>query len=100
MPKSKLSVSHSLGVEEAKARLVRLATETKEKTDGLVEDLEDSWNGDTGNFQFSIMGMKISGKVEVEAAEARLEVDFPLTALPFKGQFEKEILEKAKKLLA
>lgn len=79
---------------------MRLAAETKEKPDGLVEDWEDSWNGDTGSFHFSVMGMKISGRVEVEAAGARLEVEFPLTALPFKGQFEREILEKAKKLLA
>lgn len=100
MPKINLSIPHTLGTEEAKQRINKLATETKKQFGGMVTDLEESWTNDTGNFKFRAMGMAVAGRLDVEPAQVRIELGFPLAALAFKSRIEQEITSKAKALLA
>ena len=100
MPKTHLTIPHALGSEEAKKRIARLAAETQQQSGGMVKDLKESWSGDSGQFQFRVMGMEISGQVGVKPAAVEIDITFPLAALPFKGTIEEEITERAGELLA
>ena len=100
MPKMALTISHSLGTEEAKRRITNLVAETQKQFGGMISDLEESWSGDTGSFHFRVMGFAIAGRLEVEPALVQIEISFPFAALPFKSRVETEILSQAKALLA
>jgi hypothetical protein len=100
MPKTHLTIPHSLGIEEARKRIARLAAETQQQSGGLVKDLKESWAGDTGHFDFRVMTMAISGQVDVKPAAIEIDITFPIAALPFKSTLEEEIQDRAGELLA
>ncbi|MEO6183094.1 MAG: polyhydroxyalkanoic acid system family protein [Verrucomicrobiota bacterium] len=100
MPAIKLSVPHKLSTNEAKQRITKLIAETKEKFGGQVSDLQESWNENHGTFRFKAMGFSVSGDLYVEPTVARVEINLPFAALPFKSRLEEELSGKAKALLA
>ncbi|MEO5802256.1 MAG: polyhydroxyalkanoic acid system family protein [Verrucomicrobiota bacterium] len=100
MPAIKISIPHKLGTEEAKHRILRLITETKDKFGNQVSDLDESWNENHGTFRFKAMGFNVSGDLEVEPSIVRAEINLPFAALPFRGRLENELTAKAKELLA
>jgi hypothetical protein len=100
MPSMTLSVPHNLGTEEATRRIVHLIAETKEHFGGMISDVNESWSGSTGTFNFRAMGFAVAGKIQVDASSVTIEIDFPFAALPFKSRVEKEILTQAQSLLA
>ncbi len=100
MPAIKLSVPHNLGADEAKQRIAQLITETKGKFGDQVSDIEESWNENHGTFRFKAMGFSVSGDLHVEANVARVEINLPFAALPFKSKIENDLSVRAKTLLA
>lgn len=100
MPAIKLSVPHNLSADEAKQRIVKLISETKEKFGDQVSDLEESWNGNQGTFRFKAMGFSVSGDMYIEPSNARVEINLPFAAMLFKSRIENELSAKAKTLLA
>src|SRR4051794_4653124 len=100
MPQMKLSVSHDLGTEEAKRRIAKLITDTKEHFGSMISDVKESWSGNTDEVSFRAVGFAISGQIHVEPTVVRIEIDFPFAALPFRSRVENEILTHAKTLLA
>jgi hypothetical protein len=100
MPKIKLSVSHTLGQDEAKKRISKLIADTRDKFGGMVTDLEESWTGYIDNFRFRAMGFSVEGQLDVQPSEVLIHVSLPFAALAFKGRVESEILSRAKDLLA
>jgi hypothetical protein len=99
MPTIKIAVPHQLGTDEAKKRITQLISETKAQFGSHVSDLKESWNGDRGDFSFSARGFSVSGNLQVEPTNARMDINLPFAALPFKGRIEKEISARAKELL-
>ena len=100
MPSIKLSVPHKLGADEAKKRITKLISDTKEKFGGQVSDVRESWNGNRGDFGFKAMGFDVSGNLQVQPATVDIEINLPFAALLFKSKVENEISTKAKELLA
>jgi hypothetical protein len=100
MPKINLSVPHALGEEEAKKRIASLIADSRAKFGANVSDVTESWTGLVDNFSFRAMGFSIAGKLEVQASQLLIDINFPFAALPFKGRVESEILTHARQLLA
>lgn len=100
MPSINISVPHKLGADEAKKRIATLISESKEKFGNQVSDVRESWNGNRGDFGFKAMGFDVSGNLQVQPAMVDVEINLPFAALPFKGRVEKEISDRAKKLLS
>jgi hypothetical protein len=100
MPKIRLSVPHVLGQEEAKKRVANLLAESRTKFGGQVSDVTEAWAGCVDTFSFRALGFSVAGKLEVQAAQLLIDIDFPFAALPFKGRVESEILTHARQLLA
>lgn len=100
MPNIKLTVPHRLGQEEAKTRISKLLADSRNKFGGQVTDLQEAWQGYVESFSFRALGFEVDGKLDVQPAEVRIDVNLPWAALPFKGKVESEILKHAKELLA
>jgi hypothetical protein len=100
MPSLSILVPHSLGIEEASARLKTLLGKIKEKYAGQISNLEENWGDNAGDFSFSVMGFKTTGKINVEASQVTIDAHLPLTAALFKGRIEEAIREQVTKELA
>jgi hypothetical protein len=100
MPKLRLSVPHALGQEEAQKRVASLLADSRTKFNGQVSDVTEVWTGCVDNFSFRALGFSVAGKLEVQAAQLLIDIDFPFAALPFRGRVESEILTRARQLLA
>lgn len=100
MPKLHLSVPHALGQEEAQKRVASLLADSRTKFGGKISDVTEVWTGRVDNFSFRALGFSVAGKLEVQAAQLLIDIDFPFAALPFKGRVESEILDHARQLLA
>jgi hypothetical protein len=100
MPKTDITVQHSLGKEEALNRLKGMLASVKENYGSQVSDLEENWNNQGGTFSFKAMGFKISGDLAVSDKDVRIDAEFPWAAKPFQGTIETAIRERTERLLA
>ncbi len=100
MPKMSVRVPHQLTQEEAAARIKNLIGELKQKFENRIQNLQEAWNGNRGDFSFETMGFTLSGTFKVQASEIQMDGTLPIAALPFRGRIESAILEKAKELLS
>jgi len=71
-----VSISHSLGKEEALRRLKSGMTSATAKVPVLKVD-EESWAGDRMTFRVRALGQAASGTVDVAEDNVRLEVTLP-----------------------
>lgn len=100
MPKTDLTIPHSLGKSEALTRLHGMLASVKENYGSQVSDLEENWTDDGGTFGFKAMGFKISGALQVSDNDVRIDAEFPWAAKPFQSTIETAIRERAERLLA
>ena len=100
MPKLSIVVPHRLSEDEAAARIRNLLADMKRQYAAYFTDLEESWNGNDGRFKVKAMGFNVSGTIDVQPSEVRLDADLPFAAMPFKGRIEQVIREEAERLLA
>jgi predicted NBD/HSP70 family sugar kinase len=100
MPKIQLSVPHQLGQEEAKSRVSKLIADTRSRFGDRVTDVEEAWTGNIDAFRFRAMGFAVDGRLDVQPAEVRIDINLPWAALPFKERVESEVLKHARELLA
>ncbi len=100
MPKTDITVPHSLGKTEALTRLHGMLASVKENYGSQVSDLEENWHDDGGSFAFKAMGFKISGDLAVSDNDVRIDAEFPWAAKPFQSTIETAIRERAERLLA
>lgn len=99
MPKFSLSVPHSYPPEQVADKLKSFSDKVKEKFQGTVKDVEQSWSGNQMTFQFTTLGMQIGGVLDVREKEVAVEGDLPFAASMFKGKIEGAIKEQLQKLL-
>jgi hypothetical protein len=99
MPSIKMSVPHNLSSETALERLKNMTEQIKKQYGNMVQNLKESWAGNTGAFSFTVMGFDISGNVHVEDREVNMEGQIPFAALAFKGKIESVIRDKMTELL-
>ncbi|MFZ4589528.1 MAG: polyhydroxyalkanoic acid system family protein [Ignavibacteria bacterium] len=99
MPKIELNIPHELSQAEALTRIQNFLSELKNEHTDQIKDLEESWNGNIGEFSFKISGFKVSGSLEVGESAVVIKGDLPFAAIFFKGQIEDTIRAKAMELL-
>ena len=99
MPKSTVSVNHSLGQERAVELLKQFLPKLRDKFQGQVSDLEEAWNGNVLNFSFKTFGFKINGNLAVEPGDVKLTANIPFAAMMFKGKIEQTVREELTKVL-
>lgn len=99
MPKSTISIDHSLGEEEALERIKGMLAQVKENYGSQVSDLEETWTDNGGSFSFKAMGFKISGDLTVTDSKVLIDAEYPWAAKPFQGTIETTIRERAERLL-
>ncbi|HEV2762321.1 MAG TPA: polyhydroxyalkanoic acid system family protein [Pyrinomonadaceae bacterium] len=73
-------MAHSLGQEEALARLKALTERARS-----FADLRGAWSENTFEFSASVQGVGLKGTVRVEADSLKFDGKLPLVALPFKS---------------
>jgi hypothetical protein len=100
MPKINLSVPHQLGQDEAKKRIASLMALNRGQFEGSVSDVTETWNDYTNTFSFRVMGFSVTGTLDVQPAQVHVQIHLPFAALPFKSRVEKDILARARALLA
>ncbi len=98
MPKSTVTVHHSLGKEEALNRIKNILVTAKEQHGDRISDLQEHWTQDGGTFSFRAMGFKISGSLKVTDHEVAITGEYPFAAVPFKGTIESTLRERAERL--
>lgn len=99
MPKSTVTVPHTLGKDEAVSRLKNILASAKEQHGERISDLKEHWTHDGGTFSFRAMGFKISGVLKVTDHDVSIIGEYPFAAIPFKGTIESTLRERAERLL-
>jgi len=100
MPKSTVTVPHTLGRAEALNRVKGLLTQAKEQHGDRISDLQENWTGSGGTFSFKAMNFKISGSLDVSDTDVEINGEYPWAAKPFQGTIEATLRERAERLLA
>lgn len=74
----RISISHELGVEEAKRRIAGgFGRLIQQMPGGAMMTLSESWTGDRMNFSAKALGQNVTGHVDVAANHVTLEVVLP-----------------------
>jgi len=95
-----MNIPHQLGQEEALKRIQSVLKNVEARFGSQVKDLQQNWNGHTGNFSFSVMNMPVSGTLTVNAADVALDSKLPMAAAMFQGKIKSVIMEEATKVLS
>jgi len=100
MPGIKVDVEHTLSQDIATERVKGLLNKLKVDYGDMIQEMKESWNGNSSNFSFKVMGMSVNGNLSVSSSVVTLDGQIPLAALPFKKTIEGKIREEALKLLS
>lgn len=94
-----MTIAHTLSGKDALSRIKKLLTQAKKEFGDKVSDLEEKWTKNAGEFSFKALGFAVSGTLVVSDTDIQIDGTLPWAALPFKGQIEEVIQEKAKEIL-
>ncbi len=94
-----MMVPHNLTQEDAASRIKNLISSLQAQYGSQISDLNESWTGTTGNFSFKMMGLQVSGWLDIAASAVTMEGELPFAAIPFKGQIENTIRQQLEVLL-
>ncbi len=73
-----VTIPHKLGKAEARDRLVSSVGQLRDQLGAMsVSNFQHAWAGDRMNFQAQALGRTISGAIDVEEADIRIEVVLP-----------------------
>lgn len=100
MASLKMDIPHQLSQEEALQRIKNLFSKLQEEQKEYISDIQEEWNGQTGNFQFNAKGFDLSGIINVQPNNIHIDATVPFAVSLFKGKIKEVISEKAKKLLS
>lgn len=100
MAKIKMQIGHHFPKDEALSRIKRLLSQLQEQFAAQINDLQEHWNGDRGDFSFSVMGMSVSGVLRVTDSNVEIEGDLPMAVALFKGRIESAIRANVEGLLS
>lgn len=100
MPKTYVTIDHTLGKDEALQRLHGMLAQIKDSYGSQISDLDESWSENGGSIAFKAMGFKIDADIAVTDTQAAFDVELPWAAKMFQGTIETTIRERAERLLA
>jgi hypothetical protein len=95
MPKFSIVVDHTIARDDAVERLRAHFEESKKEVANQVSNVSENWD-EAGNldFSFSAMGFSISGRMETEDSQVKVNGELPFAALPFRGALENQIASR------
>ncbi len=99
-----ISIPHQLGRAEAKTRVEASFGSFKAQIAQMgVANFHEVWDGDRVSFSASMLGQRVTGRIDVHDNDLRIEVDLPTflanIAERLKGKLKREgqlLLEKKK----
>ena len=94
-----ITIPHQLTKEEARRRIDSHLTELLGQYGSHLDHLDHHWNGDTLDFQGGVMGMTISGKLQVEDQLVRVELTLPWVLATMARTLTQTIEQEGRKLL-
>jgi len=95
-----LETTHNLGREEAARRLKEKFGAVRARYGSQVNNLQEKWMDHTFSYGFKIMGMGITGTVQVDDTNVKLITELPLAAMLFRRSIEQQIRQELSGLLA
>ena len=95
----KIEVPHNLGTEQALTKLKTFADQLLNDHKDIVQDVTQSWTGNTGQFNLKAKGFDIKGIINILADKVIVESKLPMMLRPFQNQIETIIVDELKKLL-
>jgi putative polyhydroxyalkanoate system protein len=99
MPNLTISVPHQLGITEAKRRVDELASNVQGHSNGMLQRVEQHWDGDTLHFHIAAMGQSISGTAHVVEQTVNLDIALPWMLSLLAGTVKKQVEQQARDLL-
>jgi hypothetical protein len=99
MASLKTSIQHQLPKEEAVTRIRQLLSDTRKQHAGMVENLKEDWEGNTGKFSFTAKGFDVAGTLTVRDSTVELDGTIPFALSFFKGKIVQVIKDRAESLL-
>jgi hypothetical protein len=100
MASIEINIPYTIPQQEALTRIKNLLTETRNEHAGIIKNLQENWDGNTGTFSFTAQGFDISGTLTVNPGIFNVDAQVPLALTMFKGAITKAITDKASQLLA
>ncbi|MGE0742882.1 MAG: polyhydroxyalkanoic acid system family protein [Hyphomonadaceae bacterium] len=95
-----VTIPHQLGKDEARARLVAGFDQLKDQIAGAkVAQFQQVWAGDQLSFSARAMGQGISGRIDVQDRQIRIEVDLPAFLAGLAGRISGRLKERGRLLL-
>jgi putative polyhydroxyalkanoate system protein len=92
-------IPHQLTKAEARQRIESHFTQLLGQYGSSLDHLEHHWNGDALDFQAGVMGMTITGKLQVEDQAVRVEIVLPWVLTTMSKSISQTIDQEARKLL-
>lgn len=96
MPKVNVTKSHSVPLDDAKARTRSLLEQFQAKNAGIINEV--SWNAD--GTVGTAKGPMFTGVFKVTASQVTCDIDLSFMASPFKGKVESGLKKKLDELFA
>lgn len=100
MPGFRTEVPHTLGKEDATAKLKTFIERVQERYKDQVSAIDGAWQENKLDFSLTTFGFTISGALTVEDQVAVLEGQLPFAAVAFRGKIEQGIKAELEKALA
>jgi len=100
MPSLQIDVPHALSTEDATTRMKGLTSRLRARYAGKIDDVDEWWAKDRGEFTISISGVKVKGSADVASDSVRMRLDLPMMAMMFKSTIEDSIRSEVKACLA
>ena len=94
-----VTLSHSLGRAEAKQRIAGGVGKLKNHIPGGAAEVSSRWDGDRLMLDIRAMGQTITGMIDVEDQQVRLELRLPAFLGMFARQIEAVIARKGGEML-
>ena len=94
-----LTLPHRLGREEARRRLQNGIAGFRSQHAQQFAQVEDQWTGDHLDLRVVAMGQTITGRVDVEPEQVRVEIDLPWLFAMLAEKIKGQVVQAGTKLL-
>jgi putative polyhydroxyalkanoate system protein len=99
MPNLTMSIPHQLGRDEARRRITEQVERLQSQHGGMLERIEQRWEGDTLHFLVAAMGQSVNGTLLVTDRTVDLDIALPWMLSMLAGAVKKQIETQGRNLL-
>jgi len=94
-----ISVNHILGQVEAKKRILNFSEVLKKEYGNQISNYVENWSSNSVDISFKVMGMNISGLINILHDKVTMSGKVPIMAKMFQGEIERTIKKQLLELL-